>query len=71
MGNGPLELPLLYRVYYPGYFENVTSPTTYLAFRAPSVPAGYFVSNITVGVTAINRFGAGPPSENVSVEVSK
>ena len=61
----------MYRVYYTGYFEYVNSTTTYLVFRAPPVPAGYFVSNITVGVTAINRFGAGPPSENVSVEVSK
>ena len=40
-------------------------------FRAPEVPEGYFVSNVTVGVTAINRFGAGPPSMNVSAEISK
>lgn len=40
-------------------------------FRAPDVPAGYFVSNVTAGVTAINRFGAGPPSGNVSFEISK
>ena len=71
MGNGPLEQPLIYRVYYNGYFENVTGLTTYLILTAPAVPVGYFVSNVTVSVTAINRFGAGPPSENVSAEISK
>ena len=40
-------------------------------FRAPAVPEGYFDSNVTVSVTAINRFGAGPSSENVSAEISK
>ena len=40
-------------------------------FRAPAVPEGYFASNVTAGVTAINRFVAGPPSENVSAEISK
>ena len=71
MGDGPLEQPLVYRIYYNGNFENVTSPSTYLMFRAPAVPEGYFDSNVTVSVTAINRFGAGPPSENVSAEISK
>ena len=71
IGNGLLEQPLVYRVYYDGYFENVTSPSTYLMFRASAVPEGYFASNVTVSVTAINRFGAGPPSENVSAEISK
>ena len=71
MGDGTLNQPLVYMVYYNGNFENVTSPTAYLMFRAPAVPEGYFDSNVTVSVTAINRFGAGPPSENVSAEISK
>ena len=66
-----MEQPLVYRVYYNGNFENVTSPTTYLMFRAPAVPERYFASNVTAGVTAINRFGVGPSSENISAEISK
>ena len=50
---------------------NVTSPTTELTFTAPSLPDGVFVSNITVTVTAINRFGYGPPSDPEKFEISK
>ena len=44
---------------------NVTSPTTTLSiiFIAPSLPHGVFVNNVFVTVTAINRFGRGPPSD--------
>lgn len=70
MGGGPLEQPLSYKVYNNGTSMDVNS-TTVLVFVPPQVPPGYFVSNIIVFVTAINRFGAGPPSEDVSVEISK
>ena len=50
---------------------NVTSPTTELTFTAPSLPDGVFVDNITVTVTAINRFGYGMPSDPVEFEISK
>ena len=70
-GNEPLERPLLYSVNYNGSVINVTSPKTYAMFTAPAVPEPYYVANVTVTVTAINRFGAGPPSEAVSYEISK
>ena len=51
---------------------NVTSPTTELMFIAPSsLPDGAFIVNITVTVTAINRFGAGNPSDAEKFEISK
>ena len=71
MGNGPLEQPLVYEVYYNGTRQNVTSPTTTLTFTAPSLPDGVFFDNITVIVTAINRFGRGTPSNPESFEISK
>ena len=70
MGNEPLEQPLLYKVYYDGDLVNVTSPMTELT-RPARVTDGSFVRNVTVSVTAVNRFGAGPPSDNVSDEISK
>ena len=63
MGNGPLEQPLVYEVYYNGTRQNVTSPTTTLTFTVPLLPDGVFVDNITVIVTAINRFGRGASSD--------
>ena len=71
MGNRPLEQPLVYEVYYNGTTINVTSPTTMLRFLAPSLPDGVFADNITVMVTAINRFGRGTPSDSDSVEISE
>ena len=58
-----LEQPLIYDVCYNGTMQNVTSPTTMLTFTAPSLPDGVFSDNITVIVTAINRFGRGIPSD--------
>ena len=54
-----------------GQWRMFTSPTTELAFTAPSLPDGVFVDNITVTVTAINRFGYGMPSDPVEFEISK
>ena len=71
MGNGPLDQPLIYQVYYNGTIKNVTSPTTALTFTAPSLPDGVFVDNIIVNVTAINRFTAGTPSDPENFEISK
>ena len=71
VGNGPLDQPLVYQVYYNGEMMNVTSLTTELTFTAPSLPVGVFVDNITVTVTAINRFGYGMPSDPVEFEISK
>ena len=71
VGNGPLEQPLVYEVYYNGTMMNVNSPTTELTFTAPSLPDGAFIDNITVTVTAINRFGRGTPSDPESIEISE
>ena len=71
VGNGPLDQPLVYGVYYSGTMKNVTSPTTELTFTAPSLPDGVFVDNITVTVTAINRFGYGTPSDPDYFEISE
>ena len=71
MGNGPLEQPLVYELYYNGIRENVTSPTTTLTFTAPSLPDGVFVDNITITVTAINRFRHGPPNNPDYAEISE
>ena len=71
MGDGPLEQPLVYKVYYNGTRENVTSSTTTLTFTAPSLPDGVFVDNITVIVTAINRFGSGALSIPDYAEISE
>ena len=51
--------------------ENVTSPTTELPFTAPPLPDDVFADNITVIVTAINRFGRGTPSDPDSTEISE
>ena len=58
-----LEEPLVYEVNYNGTMRNVSSSTTILTFTAPSLPDGVFSGNITVTVTAINRFGRGMPSD--------
>ena len=58
-----LEQPLIYEVYYNRTMHNVTSSTTMLTFTVPSLPEGVFSGNITVTVTAINRFGHGMPSD--------
>ena len=62
---------MVYQVHYNGSVENVTSPTTELTFTAPSLPDGVFADNITVTVTAINRFGCGVSSDPDSAEISK
>ena len=71
MGNGPLEQPLVYEVYYNGTRQNVTSPTTTLTFTAPSLPNEAFIGNIIVIVTAINRLGRGTPSDPDYSEISE
>ena len=70
MGNGELEQPLVYEVYYNGGMMNVNSPTTTLTFTAPSLPDGEFFGNITVNVTAINIFGHGASIESNVAEIS-
>ena len=71
VGNGPLEQPLVYEMYYNGTRENVTSPTTTLTFTAPSLPDRVFMDKIIVTVTAINRFGRGTPSDCDYDEISE
>ena len=71
MGNGLLDQPLVYEVHYNGTMENVTGPTTTLTFTAPSLSDGVFVNNITVTVTAINRFGRGETSDPDNAEISR
>ena len=41
---------------------NVNSSNTTLTFTAPSLPDGVFTGTVVVMVTAMNRFGLGPPS---------
>ena len=71
MGNGPLDQPLIYEVSNNGNMTSVTSSTTELTFPAPSLPNDVFVDNITVIVTAINRFGRGASSDPDSAVISR
>ena len=71
MGNGLLEQPLVYQVYYNGIIMDVNSSTTTLTFTAPLLPDGVFVGNVTVNVTAVNRFGSGTPSDPDDFVISK
>ena len=71
VGNGPLDQPMVYQVHYNGSVVNVTSSTTELTFTAPSLPDGVFVDNITVTVTAINKFGCGASSDPDNAEISE
>ena len=49
---------------------NVNNSTTTLTFTAPSLPDGVFTVTVVVMVTAVNRFGVGPPSDLVIVKVN-
>lgn len=73
MGNGPLDQPLVYRVIVhinePAIFA--TSSTTTLTFNAPSLPDGMFADDISVTISAVNKFGYGPNSTSNSVEISE
>ena len=42
---------------------NVNNSTTTLTFTASSLPDGVFTGTIVVMVTAISRYGVGPPSD--------
>ena len=70
MGNGPLEQPLVYEVDYNGTKMNVSSPTV-LIFSAPWLPVGVFAANVTVNVTAVNKFGSRTPSDADDFVISK
>ena len=71
VGSGPLDQPVVYEVNYNGTVQSVTSPNTTLTFTAPSLPDGVFDGYITVTVTAINRLGAGLPSDPEYFLISK
>ena len=71
MGNGPLDQPLVYEVYYKGIIMEVPSPTTTLTFIAPSIPDDVFAENLTVVMTAVNRFGFAPITVSNTIELSK
>ena len=71
VGNGPLDQPLVYEVCYNGNMMNVTSQNTQLPFTAPSLASDVFDDNITVTVTAINRFGRGEISDADSAVISR
>ena len=49
---------------------NVNRSTTTLTFTAPSLPDGVFTVTVVVMVTAVNRFGVGPPSNLVIAKVN-
>ena len=55
-----------YQVYYNGTMINVNSSTTTLTFNAPSLLDDVFTGTVVVMVTAVNQFGVGPVSDNVS-----
>ena len=53
-------------MYYNGTIINVNSSTTTLTFTAPLLPDGVFTGTAVVIVTAMNRFGIGPPSNSTA-----
>ena len=59
-----------YQVYYNGTMINVNSSTTNLTFTAPSLSDGVFTGTVVVMVTAISRYGVGPPSDPVNVTIA-
>jgi len=71
MGNSPLELPLIYRVYYNGTTKDVDNVTTYLIFPFPPLSVGIFRDDIHLIVTAVNRFGSGVSSTAATATVCK
>ena len=71
MGNGPLEQPLIYRVYYNGTTTDVDNVTTSLTFPFRPLPVGIFLDDIHIIVTAINRFGSGAASTAATARVCK
>ena len=71
MGNGPLEQPLVYRVYYNGTTRDVDNITTSLTFPFSPLPVGIYRDNIHLIVTAANRFGSGISSNTAPATVCK
>jgi len=71
MGNGPLEQPLIYQVYYNDTTKEVDNITTYLMFAISPLPVGMFRDNILLNVTAMNRFGSGVASDTAIARVCK
>ena len=71
MGNGPLDQPLVYEVYYKGIVMNVPSPTSTLTFTAPLLPDDIFADNFTIIMTAVNKFGFAPIIVSNSVKIRK
>ncbi|XP_065912387.1 receptor-type tyrosine-protein phosphatase S-like isoform X2 [Dysidea avara] len=69
MGNGPLEQPLVYRVYYNGTTRDVDNITTSLTFPFSPLPVGIYRDNIHLIVTAANRFGSGISSNTAPATV--
>ena len=56
-------------MYYNG-MTNFTNSTTILTFTAPSLPDGVFTGSVVVMVTAISRYGVGPPSVPATAEIN-
>ena len=71
MGNGPLEQPLIYQVYYNGTTREVDNVTLSLTFSFSPLSVGIFRDNIHLIVTAVNRFGNGMPSVTATARVCK
>ena len=66
-----MDQPLVYLVYYKETMFNVTSPTTMLTFTALSLPDDVFAENITVVMTAVNKFGYAPITISNSAKISE
>ena len=56
-----------YQVYYGGTTMNINSLTTTLTFAAPSLPDGVFTGTVVAMVSAVNRYGVGPSSDETAV----
>ena len=48
---------------------NVSNPNTTLIFTTASLPNGVFTGTVVVMVTAINKYGIGPPSDPAITEI--
>ena len=60
-----------YQIHYFEVMLNLTTTNSSLLFQAQPVLEDIYVDNVTITVTAINRFGIGEPSNVVTVKICK
>ena len=73
MGNGPLEQPLIYQVYYCTMVQKRMLITSLIHYHLLShhYLLEYLVIIFILQKTAVNRFGSGTPSNVTTAEVCK